>query len=274
MATAQLLTGTPSSLVVSGSVKAGAGYGGLQTFDSRALASDKQLTMGHVTGGDLTIGNILSGGTTPQTWEWEFAVPEWAAGQTYSQNQIVRYLGLGYRFLPVGPIQDTLGPPPSANWALLDAAGSPAGPVLRSNVYVSPIQMSLGGAGPSTMELNIQGGPDSSMTIVGTSLDGVTSKDHVVRSKGYISCEGLQITNTKYAANPSIGTGTLDAIGTLVIATAASDPAARIFVTPTSAGGGSLYVTNKLANSFAVTSSAGVADAGRTFDWWIVNPLW
>jgi hypothetical protein len=69
-------------------------------------------------------------------------------------------------------------------------------------------------------------------------------------------------------ADAVLGTGTLDAAGTVTIATTRAAAGMFILVTPTVTLTGPLFTQNIVAaTSFDVTSAAGVADAGVTFDW-------
>lgn len=96
-----------------------------------------------------------------------------------------------------------------------------------------------------------------------------------VVSSGIVSAEGLSITSVNRPLDaPSIGSANLGSGGNITLSTLACDPSSKIFITPTSPGSGSLSVGAVGTGAFMVSSSAGFADAGRTFNWWIVNPVY
>lgn len=106
---------------------------------------------------------------------------------------------------------------------------------------------------------------------------------------GLIQADGLTIRQKGLAA-PSIGLNAFPtgSGGVVTITTAASDTLALIFalgqaeynvpvppnppVVIAPAAAGILTISAKTSNGFTITSSAGAADEGKVFAWWIVNP--
>ena len=208
--------------------------------------------------------------------DWVLA-STWRAGRPYDQFAIAvsPATGLSYVKSTAGQLVSNTDPSadiaPPGNWVLLT---NTAGPALGSGN--SLVAQAVGLDGSQSAQIQWLGDRFGGVAaqLSGRPANGTIASDARLRVSGLVSCEGFQISNVNHLADPSIGGGTLGAGGNLVVNTGASDVNARIFITPTSAGAGSLYVINKLAASFEVVSSAGGADAGRQFDWFIINPVW
>ena len=209
------------------------------------------------------------------------AIPNWVAGQSYVQWAVVfDPNGLGtkaYVKFTAGTLAPNTTAPSSdaTNWRLIETPGTSAPSLITGNYISRGIwnSQTIRGDQPASVELLRDGtGATATAVLTGRSADGTTIPDGKLRVEGEVNCEFIRITNTIHAANPTIGTNTLGAGGNVTITTTASDTNARIFVTPTSAGAGSLFTT-KSAGQFIVTSSAGGGDANRTFDWVIFNPV-
>jgi len=219
------------------------------------------------------------GGGTLETLDIK-SIATWTAGQTYSQWAIVfDPNGAGtkaYVKYSPGSLLSTTAPSADAvNWRLNTTPGTTA-PALATGNYITRGTYDstiIRGDQPIVKEWMREGvGANAAMFLTGRTADGATGIDASLRVEGAVNCEYLTITNNIHAGNPTIGTGQLGAGATLVVPTTASDTLAKIFVTPQSALAGSLYVHNKGAASFEVTST-NVADVGVFFDWVILNPV-
>jgi len=209
------------------------------------------------------------------------AIPNWVAGQSYVQWAVVfDPLGLGtkaYVKFTAGTLAPNTTAPSSdaVNWRLIETPGTSAPSLITGNYVTRGIwnSQTIRGDQPASVELLRDGtGGTATAVLTGRSADGTTIPDGKLRVEGEVNCEFVRITNTIHAANPTIGSGQLGAGGTLTINTTASDPTAKIFITPTSAITGFLYVTNVGAASFDVVSSAAGGDANKSFNWVIFNP--